>query len=58
MSETQLHLLELLRILNSADQALHLESDAPHQLIGGLSSFAGDAKLLLNVFSQLFLGNE
>lgn len=58
MSQTQLHLLELLVILNATDEALHLETDAPHDFVGLVASLAGDAQLLLNAFAEFLFSNK
>jgi hypothetical protein len=43
VSKTQLHLLELLIVLNATDETLHLETDTPHDFIGFIAGLAAYA---------------
>jgi len=58
MGKTELHGLELISVFESADEALHLESDASHHFVGFVSSLALDSKLFEDSLTEFLIGNE
>ena len=58
VGQTELHLLELRLVFNAANQRLHLEPNAAHDLVCFVTSLAIYAKLFSNGLAKLLLGNE
>jgi len=57
MSETELHLLHL-GLLDTVNEALHLETDASEELISDLAGFTVDTQLLGDGLAELVISDE
>lgn len=58
MSKTELHGLELVGVLESSNETLHLESNASHHFVSFVTGLALDSELFEDGFTKFLISDE